>query len=104
VKILATLLFLSALLLLKVVDVNADTGGDAVAGKALATKQCVICHGADGAGSASGPALKGLASERIISQLQAFKSGTRKNMMMEMVAKKLSNKDIADLAAYFSTL
>ena len=84
--------------------VNAEAAGDASAGKAIAGKQCAMCHGADGAGSATAPALKGLASDRLTSQLQAFKSGARKNMMMEMIAKKLSDKDIADLAAYFSSL
>ena len=95
---------LAVLLFLAAVEVYADTAGDAEAGKALASKQCAMCHGPDGGGGASAPALKGLAGDHLVTQLQAFKSGTRKNMMMEMIAKKLSDKDIADLAAYFSKL
>jgi len=104
VKKLIPVFFLCALLALMTVAASAEAAGDATAGKAIAGKQCAMCHGPDGAGGASAPVLKGLASDRLTSQLQAFKDGTRKNMMMEMVAKKLSDKDIADLAAYFSTL
>ena len=89
---------------LTAITVNAEAAGDAAAGKTIADKQCAMCHGADGAGSATAPALKGLAGDHLTTQLEAFKSGARKNMMMEMIAKKLSDKDIADLAAYFSAL
>lgn len=91
-------------LLFIVFTANAETTGDVAAGKGLAAKQCAMCHGSEGAGGASAPALKGMAADRLVSQLQAFKSGERKNMMMEMVVKKLSDKDISDLAAYFSSL
>lgn len=91
-------------MLLTAIAVNAEAAGDAAAGKAIASKQCAMCHGSDGAGSNTAPALKGMAGDRLTSELQAFKSGARKNMMMEMIAKKLSDKDIADLAAYFSAL
>ena len=104
VKTLIRVFPLAVLLVFAAVEVNADAAGDAGTGKALASKQCAMCHGPDGAGSATAPALKGLAGDQLVTQLQAFKSGTRKNMMMEMVAKKLSDKDIADLAAYFSSL
>jgi len=103
-KRLITVFPLGALLVFMAVYASADAAGDAGAGKMLASKQCAMCHGPDGAGGASAPALKGLAGDRLTSQLQAFKNGTRKNMMMEMVARKLSDKDIADLAAYYSTL
>jgi cytochrome c553 len=35
---------------------------------------------------------------------QAFKSGARKNDAMSVVAPSLSDKDIDDLAAYFSAI
>ena len=37
-------------------------------------------------------------------QLQAFKSGVRKNDAMSVVAPSLSDKDIEDLAAYYSAI
>lgn len=104
VKRLILLFSVCILLAFTVVDASADSAGDAAAGKTLASKQCAMCHGSEGAGSTTAPALKGLASDHLISQLQAFKSGARKNMMMEMIAKKLSDKDISDLAAYFTSL
>jgi len=96
-------IFLSALLSLVAGGAVAATSGDSAAGKALASKQCISCHGPDGAGGATGPVIRGLSGDHITNQLQAFKSGARKSMMMEMVAKRLTDKDIADLSAYFST-
>jgi cytochrome c553 len=40
----------------------------------------------------------------IVAQLQAFKSGTRKNDAMSVVAPSLSDTDVEDLAAYFSAI
>ena len=37
-------------------------------------------------------------------QLHAFKSGARKSETMSLVAKELSDKDIDDVAAYFSAI
>ena len=40
----------------------------------------------------------------VVAQLEAFKAGVRKNDAMSMVAPSLSDKDIEDLAAYFSAI
>jgi cytochrome c553 len=40
----------------------------------------------------------------VVAQLQAFKAGARKNDAMSVVAPSLSDKDIEDLAAYFSAI
>ena len=40
----------------------------------------------------------------IVAQLQAYKSGARKNDAMSVVAPSLSDTDIEDLAAYFSAI
>jgi cytochrome c553 len=78
--------------------------GNAAAGKAKAAA-CAGCHGADGngGGDPTWPKLSGQHENYLISQLQAFKSGTRKDPMMSPMAAPLSNKDIEDLAAYFSS-
>ena len=40
----------------------------------------------------------------MIEQLTAFKSGERHNEMMSLVAPTLSDKDIEDLASYYSAI
>ena len=40
----------------------------------------------------------------IVKQLKAFKDGSRKDPMMSPMASPLSDEDMANLAAYFSSL
>lgn len=64
---------------------------------------CAACHGADG--NSINPDWPNLAAQHptyIQAQLQAFKSGARKNPNMTAMAAPLSDQDITDLAAYFS--
>ncbi|MFQ5938029.1 MAG: c-type cytochrome, partial [Acidiferrobacterales bacterium] len=65
---------------------------------------CVGCHGADGKGNTPNPPLAGLRKEYFVQQLQDFKSGARQHAMMKMLASKLSDDDMADLAAYYALL
>ena len=82
-------------------QVQAD--GDAAAGKGKAAV-CGACHGADGNSSgAQFPKLAGQNASYIQAQLNNFKSGKRENAIMSGQAKGLSDQDIQDLAAYFSS-
>ena len=77
--------------------------GSAEAGKAKSAV-CAGCHGADGNSPMDmWPKLAGQLPEYIKKQLHDFKSGARKNDQMTPMAMPLSEQDIADLAAYFST-
>jgi len=98
------LIFAATWVLMSAVSgVQAD--GDPTKGKELAQK-CNFCHGEDGNGKDDKPAIVGLSESYFIEQLKAFKSGERagENKMMLMFTKKLSDQDMSDLAAYFSTL
>ena len=78
--------------------------GDAAAGKAKAAV-CAACHGADG--KAIQPAFPNLAGQHaayIEKQLQDYKSGARVNALMVGQVAALSDQDMADLAAHFSSL
>jgi cytochrome c553 len=77
----------------------AQTMGNASAGAEKA-KACANCHGLDGKGRIP---LAGKKADYLEGQLKAFKSGARKEQMMNMMANNLSDQDIADLAAYFSS-
>ena len=78
--------------------------GDVKAGGAKAL-MCQACHGLDGLSKVpDAPNLAGQTEPYIVAQLKAFKSGTRKNDAMSVVAPSLSDADIEDLAAYFSAI
>jgi cytochrome c553 len=78
--------------------------GDAKAGRAKAL-MCQACHGMDGLSKTPDtPNIAAQIEPYIVAQLQAFKSGARKNDAMSVVAPPLSDTDIEDLAAYFSAI
>ncbi len=86
------------------VSATAMAGGDAAAGKAKAAT-CAGCHGANGVSLAPiYPNLKGQKAAYIVKQLKAFKDGSRKDPTMNAMAKPLSDADMANVAAYFSSL
>jgi len=77
--------------------------GDAAAGKAKAGT-CVGCHGATGVSAVPMyPNLAGQKEQYLVTQLKAFKAGSRKNATMNAMVAALSEGDMADLAAYFSS-
>lgn len=76
--------------------------GDAMSGEALMPK-CRTCHGMDGIAKLMiAPNIAGEPASYLGAQLQAYRDGTRQNEMMAVVAKPLSDQDIADLAAWFA--
>ena len=78
---------------------------DTVAGKAKAEGTCAACHGANGISvSATIPNLAGQKQGYLASQLQAFKSGARKNPIMNAIAAQVSPADIANVAAFYAGL
>lgn len=88
---------------------SALAAGDAAAGKAK-SKPCVSCHGANGEGKANSegkepnPRIAGLTEPVIVQALKDYKSGKRVSKPMKMFATKLSDEDMANLAAYYSSL
>ncbi|HEY6518199.1 MAG TPA: cytochrome c [Roseiarcus sp.] len=79
--------------------------GDAKAGRQKAESVCAVCHGADGlAKIPEAPNLAGQTENYLIEQINAFKSGDRKNEMMSVVVQDLSPDDIENLAAYYSAI
>lgn len=94
---------LSAPLLALAFAAAARADGSAEAGQAKSTP-CIACHGVDGNSSnPQWPNLAGQHAQYIVKQLQAFKSGARKDPLMSPMAAGLSDADMADLAAYFSS-
>jgi len=81
----------------------AFAAGSVEAGQ-LKSATCGACHGMDGnSPSPEWPNLAGQHAGYIENQLRAFKAGERTNDLMSPMAMILSDEDMADLAAYFSS-
>jgi cytochrome c553 len=83
------------------VTVNA---GDAAAGASKAVT-CIACHGKEGISIA--PTYPNLACQKeqyLVNAIKDYKSGARNNPMMKPMVASLSDSDVENLAAFFSTL
>lgn len=76
---------------------------DLAKGQAAAAT-CMACHTADGSrGAPANPILQGQFPEYLAKQLHEFKSGKRKNAIMQGMAAALSDDDIRNLAAFYAS-
>jgi len=83
---------------------NVANGGDIAAGQEKAAT-CVACHGADGiATQGIYPNLAGQQEEYLALAAKAYRDGARSNDLMKMFVMNLTDADIENLAAYFSSL
>ncbi len=77
--------------------------GDPAAGQAK-SQICAACHGLDGNSlMPQNPVLAGQVPGYIAQQLAQFKSGVRKNAIMAGMTQLLSEQDMQDLDAWFSS-
>jgi cytochrome c553 len=83
---------------------DAAAAGDIAAGRQKAL-MCQTCHGLDGkAKIPEAPSLAGQSAVYLAKALNDYRNGTRKNDMMSLVAPMLKDKDVDDLAAYYSAI
>lgn len=76
---------------------------DPAKGQALSAA-CLACHLADGnRGTPANPIIAGQHPEYIVKQLMEFKSGKRKNAIMQGMAAPLSPEDMAHIAAFYAS-
>ncbi|SAL45651.1 c-type cytochrome [Caballeronia humi] len=66
--------------------------------------RCTMCHGERGMSDANSPNLAGQYAVVIYKQLLDYQHGARTNAVMSPMAKNLSDQDMRDLAAYYSSL
>jgi cytochrome c553 len=85
---------------------NTAVLADVAAGQSTyAAKGCIGCHGAGGVSVvATYPSLKGRDGDFIQINLTDFRSGARKNPVMNAMAAGLKDADIVNLAAYINSL
>jgi cytochrome c553 len=78
---------------------------DIAAGKKKAQEVCAACHNMDGVSTiADYPKLAGQYPDYLAKTLRDYKSGARKNPIMAGMAQGLTQKDIDDVSAYYSSL
>lgn len=78
-------------------------GGDPDKGAEMG-KMCISCHGHQGRSVTSRyPSLAGMDETRIVEGMKALRAGEKGHLMASMT-RGLSDEDIADLAAYYSSL
>ena len=86
---------------------SAADAGDAAAGKSK-NAMCIGCHGIGGYKTVFPevyhvPKIGGQHAAYIVKALQEYKSGNRSHPSMRAIAASLSDKDMADLAAYYAS-
>ncbi len=80
-----------------------EAAGDPLAGKRIAG-MCRTCHGLDGfAKIPIAPHIGGEPASYLRRQLVAFRDGSREHEMMTVVARGLSDEQIADVAAWYAS-
>lgn len=78
---------------------------DVMAGRRVALRACAGCHGPNGIATLPEAAnLAGQDATYITRQLTAFRDGSRVNEQMSVVAKTLTDDQIANLAAFFNAI
>lgn len=80
------------------------SAGDAAAGKAKAGA-CAGCHGPNGiATNPMYPNLAGQQAGYLAKSMKDYKTGARKDSMMQSFVATLSDADIDNIAAYYNSL
>jgi len=97
----------AACALLGAAPAPAAESGDPVAGKGK-TSMCAGCHGIPGYKTVFPdvyhvPKLGGQQAAYIVKALQEYKAGNRPHPTMRAIAAGLTDKDMADLAAYYGS-
>jgi cytochrome c553 len=82
---------------------SAPTRADMMArGQQIAGAVCVACHGLDGMSAVpANPNIAGMPEQYIAKQLEYFKSGTRKNPIMQGMSASLTPADMKALGVYY---
>ncbi len=100
--VLKTLIAIAAPLLLVLPNIVVAKGNAATGQQKSAT--CTACHGETGlSADPNYPVLAGQYRDYLVKALGDYRSGKRTNVIMANFAGQLSNQDIEDLAAWYSS-
>lgn len=68
------------------------------------SSECVTCHKASGKVEGGVPPIVGWPADQFIAVMNSYKAKDRDNEVMQTIAARLKDEDIAALAAYFGAL
>lgn len=78
--------------------------GDVAAGKAK-SEDCVGCHGLNGhSNNPNFPNLAGQKENYLAKAIKDYRDGKRQDAIMGTIVKELSDADVANLAAFYSSV
>jgi cytochrome c553 len=77
--------------------------GDTALGEYL-SGECVTCHQLSGKAVGAIPPIIGVDAESFTALMNAYRKKERDNQVMQTIAAKFSNEEIAALAAYFESI
>lgn len=78
---------------------------DTQRGRQKAAAACNTCHGASGVSTApDAPHLAAQPEPYLVEQLRRFRDGRRKHEVMSVIAKPLTDAEIEDLSAWYSSI
>ena len=81
------------------------SAGDARAGRQKVAGLCQACHGMDGLSkNPESPHLAGQIENYLVKALSEYRTGERKNESMNIVAKDLTDEEIANVAAFYASI
>jgi cytochrome c553 len=66
--------------------------------------ECVTCHLLTGRSASGVPKIVALPTDQFIAALKSYKQKQRPNAVMQAIAARLSDEEMAALAAYFASL
>lgn len=85
-------------------SVSNAQAGDAAAGK-IKSGACVGCHGMNGrSNNPQNPNLAGQKEQYLIKAIKDYRDGKRSDPVMGIMVKGLSDQDVANLAAFYSSV
>ncbi len=84
---------------------SSTTAADIEAGRAKAEMICQTCHGMDGQALAPMVAhISGQQEDYLAGQLENYRSGKRHHEQMTIISQSLTDEDITNLAAWYSSI
>lgn len=90
---------------LSTLGASSALAADMVAARNKVQALCQVCHGIDGVAILSEAAnLSGQQQGYLVAQLRAYRSGSRKDPQMSIISKSLTDVDIENLAAWYSSI
>ncbi|MCA3585121.1 MAG: hypothetical protein IOD03_15695 [Methylocystis sp.] len=77
--------------------------GDRAFGEYLSS-ECVTCHQISGRVVGGVPAIVGIEAESFVALMESYKNKVRENQVMQTIASKFNDEEIAALAVYFESV